>query len=114
MSPDAVAHTLASLGPPTVQIRVMIPAATPLAVADPALLERVLANLLSNAIRYSPADSPAIVTASALGDRVELRVIDQGPGLSPTTGTGSSPPSSGRAARAPHPVPASASRCPAA
>jgi two-component system sensor histidine kinase KdpD len=84
MSPDIDAHTLASLRPPTVQIRVMIPAATPLTVADPALLERVLANLLSNAIRYSPADFPATVTASAPGDGGELRVIDQGPGVSPT------------------------------
>ena len=73
-----------SLGPPAAQIRVMIPAATPLAVADPAQLERVLVNLLSNAIRYSPADSPPTVTASALGDRVELRIIDQGPGVSQT------------------------------
>jgi len=81
---DVVAHALASLGPPAAQIRVMIPAATPLAVADPAQLERVLVNLLSNAIRYSPADSPPTVTASALGDRVELRVIDHGPGVSPT------------------------------
>jgi two-component system, OmpR family, sensor histidine kinase KdpD len=79
---DVVAHALASLGRPAAQIRVMIPAATPLAVADPALLERVLVNLLSNAIRYSPAGSPATVTASALGDRVELRIIDQGPGVS--------------------------------
>ena len=60
----------------------MIPAATPLAVADPALLERVLVNLLSNAIRYSPAGFPATVTVSTLGDRVELRIIDQGPGVS--------------------------------
>ena len=81
---DVVAHALASLGPPAAQIRVMIPAATPLAVADPALLERVLVNLLSNAIRYSPAGTPATVTASALGDRVELRIIDQGPGVSQT------------------------------
>jgi two-component system sensor histidine kinase KdpD len=62
----------------------MIPAATPLADADPALLERVLVNLLSDAIRYSPADSPPTVTASALGDRVELRIIDHGPGVSQT------------------------------
>jgi two-component system sensor histidine kinase KdpD len=81
---DVVAHALASLGSPAAQIRVLIPAATPLAVADPAQLERVLVNLLSNAIRYSPADSPATVTASALGDRVELRIIDQGPGVSQT------------------------------
>jgi two-component system sensor histidine kinase KdpD len=81
---DVVAHALTSLGPSAAQVRVMIPATTPPAVADPALLQRVLVNLLSNAIRYSPADSPAAVTASALGDRVELRVIDQGPGVSPT------------------------------
>jgi two-component system sensor histidine kinase KdpD len=81
---DVVAHALTSLGQPAAQIRVMIPAATPLAVADPALLKRVLVNLLSNAIRYSPAGTPATVTASALGDRVELRIIDQGPGISQT------------------------------
>jgi len=101
-----VAHALASLGPPAADVRVMIPAATPLAVADPAQLERVLVNLLSNAIRYSPAGSPATVTASALGDRVELRIIDHGPGLSPTDrdqvfdpfqrqGDGSTPPGTG-------------------
>ncbi len=81
---EVVAHALASLGPPAAQIRVMIPATTPHAVADPVLLERVLVNVLSNAIRYSPAGSPATVTASALGDRVELRIIDQGPGVSQT------------------------------
>ena len=81
---DVVAHALASLGRPAAQIRVMIPPATPLAIADPALLERVLVNLLSNAIQYSPAGTPATVTASALGDRVELRIIDQGPGISQT------------------------------
>ena len=81
---DVVAHALASLGPSAAQVRVMIPAATPPAVADPALLERVLVNLLSNAIRYSPANSPATVTASALGERVELRIIDHGPGASQT------------------------------
>jgi len=81
---DVVVPALASLGPPAAQVRVMIPVAMPPAVADPALLERVLVNLLSNAIRYSPAGSPATVTASTLGDRVELRIIDQGPGVSET------------------------------
>jgi two-component system sensor histidine kinase KdpD len=103
---DVVAHALASLGPPAAQIRVMIPAATPPVDADPAQLERVLENLLSNAIRYSPADSPATVTASALGDRVELRIIDHGPGVSQADrgqifaplqrqGDGSTPPGTG-------------------
>ena len=34
-----------------------------------------------NALRYSPAGRPPLLTASALGDRVELRVIDRGPGI---------------------------------
>jgi len=49
--------------------------------ADPVLLERVIANLVSNALRYSPASQPPVITASALGDHAELRVIDRGPGI---------------------------------
>ncbi|WP_431047933.1 ATP-binding protein [Streptomyces sp. P1-3] len=55
----------------------------PEVLADPALLERVIANLLANALRYSPGERPVTVTVSALADRVELRVIDRGPGLPP-------------------------------
>ena len=49
---------------------------------DPAILERVISNLVANAIRYSPPGAPPLLTASSLGDRVELRIIDRGPGLS--------------------------------
>jgi two-component system sensor histidine kinase KdpD len=49
--------------------------------ADAGLLERVLANLVLNAQRFSPADHPPLVTASKLGDRVEVRVVDRGPGI---------------------------------
>ena len=49
-------------------------------MADPGLLERVLANLLDNALRYAP-DSPLRVSACQVGDRVLLNVADQGPGL---------------------------------
>jgi two-component system sensor histidine kinase KdpD len=52
-------------------------------VADPPLVERVIANLVTNAARHTPPGKPVLVTASALADRVELRVIDQGPGLPP-------------------------------
>jgi two-component system sensor histidine kinase KdpD len=45
------------------------------------LLERVIANLVTNALRYSPASDPPVLTASALGDHAELRVIDRGPGI---------------------------------
>ncbi|MFG2954185.1 ATP-binding protein [Streptomyces sp. NPDC048291] len=54
-------------------------------LADPPLLERVIANLVGNAARYSPPGTPVLVTASALAGRAELRIIDRGPGL-PATG----------------------------
>jgi two-component system sensor histidine kinase KdpD len=51
--------------------------------ADPPLLERVVANLVANALRYSPQGSPVLVSASALGEHVELRIADHGPGVRP-------------------------------
>jgi len=53
----------------------------PEVLADPPLLERVLANLIANGVRHTPAGTPVLLTASAHGDRVELRVIDRGEGL---------------------------------
>ncbi len=48
--------------------------------ADPGLLERVLANLIDNALRYAP-DSPVRVTAGQVGDRVLIAIADEGPGV---------------------------------
>jgi two-component system sensor histidine kinase KdpD len=53
--------------------------AVPEVLVDAPLLERVLANLIGNAVRHT--DSPVTVTVSALGDHVEVRVIDRGPGI---------------------------------
>jgi two-component system, OmpR family, sensor histidine kinase KdpD len=49
-------------------------------MADSGLLERVLANLIDNALRYAP-DSPVRVTAGRVADRVLIAVIDEGPGI---------------------------------
>jgi len=49
--------------------------------ADPALLERAIANLVQNAVRHSPPVAPPQITASAYGTAVEIRVIDCGPGV---------------------------------
>ncbi|WP_267037475.1 ATP-binding protein [Streptomyces sp. NBC_00091] len=57
--------------------------AVPALRADPPLLERVLANLVGNAVRHAPADRPVLVTASALAGRVEVRIADRGPGIDP-------------------------------
>lgn len=53
----------------------------PAVLADPPLLERVVANLLSNAARHTPPGQRVLLTASALDDRVEFRVVDRGPGI---------------------------------
>ncbi len=58
-----------------------IPDDLPEVAVDPGILERVIANLIANALRYSPPGSPPALTGSALRDRVELRVIDRGPGI---------------------------------
>jgi two-component system, OmpR family, sensor histidine kinase KdpD len=51
----------------------------PAMLADGPLLERVVANLVANAIRY--AGTPVVITASARDGLVELRVTDHGPGI---------------------------------
>jgi two-component system sensor histidine kinase KdpD len=55
----------------------------PEVMADPALLQRVLASLVSNALKFSPPGKPPTVAASAHADRLHIRVIDYGPGLPP-------------------------------
>ncbi|MFD1721782.1 ATP-binding protein [Amnibacterium endophyticum] len=77
--PGALDH--AGAGPD--EVRLHVPDDVPPVQADPVLLERVLANLLSNAVRHSPADRPVELTLSRFGERVEVRVIDHGPGVEP-------------------------------
>ncbi|WP_369146991.1 DUF4118 domain-containing protein [Streptomyces sp. R44] len=58
-----------------------IPETLPMVEIDKGLLERSVANIVENAVKYSPDGVPVAVAASALGDRVELRVVDRGPGV---------------------------------
>jgi len=60
--------------------RVKVEVDDAVAMADAGLLERVLANVIDNALRYAP-DSPVRVTASTVGGRVLIAVIDDGPGI---------------------------------
>ncbi|GIH73166.1 sensor histidine kinase [Sphaerimonospora thailandensis] len=69
------------LGPLSGHIKADIPMDLPEVIADPALLERVLVNLMSNAVRYNPLGDKALVTASVYGGHAEIRVIDRGPGI---------------------------------
>jgi two-component system sensor histidine kinase KdpD len=60
---------------------IVVPDDLPLVRADPGLLERVLANLFSNALRHSPADLRPMLRAKEDGDRVVLDVVDHGSGV---------------------------------
>jgi K+-sensing histidine kinase KdpD len=58
-----------------------VPDDLPLVVADPGLLERVVANLVANARRFSPPHTPVRLEARRTDGRVWLRVVDAGPGV---------------------------------
>jgi two-component system, OmpR family, sensor histidine kinase KdpD len=78
---EIAACSLAGLGSPARAVMISMPPGLPQVLADPPIMERVIANVTDNALRYSPAGSPPVLTASARGDRVELRVVDCGPGV---------------------------------
>ena len=78
---EIVSSALDNLDPAARGITVDIPESLPEINVDPAILERVIVNLTENALRYSPAGKPPLLTASVLSDRVELRVVDRGPGI---------------------------------
>ncbi|HEY7745688.1 MAG TPA: PAS domain S-box protein [Desulfuromonadales bacterium] len=60
-----------------------IPADLPPVMADPDLLERILLNLLTNAMKYSPAESPVRLEARRKEGEIEISVIDRGEGIAP-------------------------------
>ncbi len=49
--------------------------------ADPARLEQIVANLLDNALRYTPPGGHVSLTVAREGDDAVLRVADDGPGI---------------------------------
>ncbi|MFE5582978.1 ATP-binding protein [Kitasatospora sp. NPDC056531] len=73
-------------GVPPESVRLEVPETLPMIRADGGLLERSLANLVENAVKYSPDGVRVLVKADALEQpggpgRVELRIVDRGPGV---------------------------------
>ncbi|MFE9602204.1 ATP-binding protein [Streptomyces hokutonensis] len=68
-------------GVPEDTVELDIPETLPMVAVDPGLLERAVGNLVENAVKYSPEGTPVLVKASAIADRVEIRVVDRGPGV---------------------------------
>jgi two-component system sensor histidine kinase KdpD len=65
----------------SLRLEMAVPDGFPLVLADPGLLERILANLFSNALRHSPAARPPELQATLDCDTVWLEVVDHGPGV---------------------------------
>jgi two-component system sensor histidine kinase KdpD len=62
-------------------LEIVVPEGVPLVRADPGLLERVLANIFSNALRHSPPNQPPVLRARPHGETVLLEVVDHGAGV---------------------------------
>ncbi|NVZ53301.1 HAMP domain-containing histidine kinase [Pseudomonas sp. B6002] len=58
-----------------------LPPRVPTVLADLGLIERVLTNLLDNALRHTPLHGDIAVTLTPLKDRVDITVSDSGPGI---------------------------------
>jgi two-component system sensor histidine kinase KdpD len=63
------------------RLRLEIDAALPLVEIDPVLIEKLLANLIDNALRHAPGTGPVEVRVAALATDVEVQVRDRGPGF---------------------------------
>ena len=78
---EVLPAALHSIGVPDGAVQLDVPETLPRVLADRGLLERALANVISNAVRFSPAGSPPRVTAGVIDGAVDVRVVDRGPGV---------------------------------
>jgi two-component system sensor histidine kinase KdpD len=72
---------LGALGSGGERIDVILPNEVPSVDVDPAQLERVLVNLLENALRFSPDDERVVVRVTATRKETLVRIVDRGPGI---------------------------------
>jgi two-component system sensor histidine kinase KdpD len=78
---DEVVRRASSFSAHPERLRIDIPDRNATAIGDAALLERVIANLLENSLRYSPAGALVTVSAQESGETVRIVVADEGPGI---------------------------------
>ncbi|HZI37200.1 MAG TPA: ATP-binding protein, partial [Acidimicrobiia bacterium] len=78
---EVVPAAVASLGPRAELVDVDIDETLPPVRGDAALLERAVANVVGNAIAFTPSGRRVRVEAGAFAARLDLRVVDRGPGI---------------------------------
>ncbi|MEY2443413.1 MAG: hypothetical protein QOJ46_2839, partial [bacterium] len=84
---ELVEETVAAMAPAAraggISVRAEIDPALVPATANPERIQRVLFNLIQNAIRHTPADGSVTVRATPAGSCVEIEVADTGEGIAP-------------------------------
>jgi two-component system sensor histidine kinase KdpD len=78
---DVVDPAISAFGDQGRRIRTWFPEDLPLFNADSGLLDRVLANILENALKNSPGRQEVVIRGSVIGDRIQIRVVDRGIGV---------------------------------
>jgi two-component system sensor histidine kinase KdpD len=78
---DMLYNAVATLGPVAPSVVIDLAEVLPPVAVDPGLMERALANVMDNAVAWSPPGTAVRVEAGRAGEDVDIRVIDQGPGV---------------------------------
>ena len=78
---EVVPSALLGIDTRGVEVNLQLDESLPRILADRTLLERVIANVIDNAVKWSPPNEAVRVDAVAVGDKVALRVVDSGPGI---------------------------------
>jgi two-component system, OmpR family, sensor histidine kinase KdpD len=80
---ELVGQALESVREGAARVVVELAADAPPVRVDAAQIERVLANLIDNALKFSPPGSPVVVRAEHGATELRIHVVDRGPGLAP-------------------------------
>jgi two-component system sensor histidine kinase KdpD len=80
---EVTCAAVASLSRDATKVVIDVAEGLPRVVADPALLERAIANLVDNALTWNDHGHPVRLEAGECGGRIDLRVADRGPGIPP-------------------------------
>jgi PAS domain S-box-containing protein len=83
VDPLAVVHTVVGTLESSGRVEVHVDGAIPLVQADDDRLEQIVANLVDNALKYSPSASTVRLEVTTTRDVVRLAVVDHGPGIAP-------------------------------
>jgi two-component system sensor histidine kinase KdpD len=78
---EVIGGALDELGLAPGDVQLELSSTIPQVAADETLLQRAIVNLLANSLRFSPRGAPPVITTSEFGGRVQIRIVDVGPGI---------------------------------